>query len=72
VTQDSKPQTGVVVEDGVGETETETDGDPQAAASGDVTPGDPSKIGGGPGGPSELAGADALGGSDCDIGRGAD
>ena len=43
-----------------------------AETAGDVTEGDPSMVGGGPGGEKELAGADALGGSDADIGRGGD
>lgn len=37
-----------------------------------VVKGDPSAKGGGPGGEKELKGADALGSSDADIGRGAD
>lgn len=45
---------------------------PNLARDGDMVPGDPSVKGGGPGGEKELAGADALGGSDADIGRGAD
>jgi hypothetical protein len=38
----------------------------------EVVEGDPRLKGGGPGGAHELKGADALGGSDADIGRGAD
>ena len=45
---------------------------PNPARDGDMIPGDPSVKGGGPGGEKELVGPDALGGSDADIGRGAD
>lgn len=45
---------------------------PSQARDGDIIRGDPAVKGGGPGGEDELAGADALGGSDADIGRGAD
>jgi hypothetical protein len=59
---------GQAMEEGVGDTDPEERGEER----GGVTPGDPSSVGGGPGGPEELAGADALGGSDADIGRGGD
>lgn len=65
--EQTPPLTGHAVEEGVAEPK---DGRPEPA--GGVTEGDPSLVGGGPGGEKELAGADALGGSDADIGRGGD